>query len=116
MLVPSVAIPIALAVASVAQPRAHEWAWGHWVIAASIAADREDVASTIAQVAELVEKCGYVTFHDLSAKFALFVPGSTVVVVGPFELESAAELARERIQPCVPEVYVKFGGYLGRGP
>jgi hypothetical protein len=114
MLVPSVVIPLALAFVSAAQPRAHEWEWGYWVITASIDAEAEDLPSATADVAQKVERCGYATFDDFSTKFVLFERGYRVVVVGPFDLESAAELAQERIQPCVPDAYVKFGGYLGR--
>jgi hypothetical protein len=114
MLVPSVVIPLALALVSAAQPRAREWEWGCWVITASIDAEAGDLPSATADVAHKVERCGYVTFDDFSAKFVLFERGYRVVVVGPFELQSAAELARKRIEPCVPDAYVKFGGYLGR--
>jgi len=113
MLVPSVVISLSLAFVSAAQSRAHEWEWGYWVITASIDAEAEDLPSATADVTRTVERCGYATFDDLSAKFVLFERGYRVVVVGPFDLESAAELARKRIQPCVPDAYIKFGGYLG---
>jgi hypothetical protein len=113
MLVARIAMAAALALARVGQPHAQEWEWGYWVIAGSIHVEAKDRESAVAVIADGIEPCGYVTFSDLSAKFALFEPGYTVAVIGPFKLEASAELARERIQRCIPDAYVKYGGYLG---
>ena len=113
MLVRSIATAVALTFAPVAQPNVQDWVWGYWVIAASIDVAATDIESTIADVANRLEPCGYIAFSDLSAKFALFEPGYEVVVIGPFKLESSAELARERIKPCMADAYVKYGGYAG---
>ena len=102
-----------LTLAPVAQPNVQDWTWGYWVIAGSVDVAATGLESTIAEVANRLETCGYVPFTDVSAKFALFEPGYTVVVVGPFKLESSAELARERIRPCIADAYVKYGGYAG---
>jgi hypothetical protein len=113
VLVPSTVIPLALAILSIAQLRAHEWRWGYWVITASIDAESADLGNATAEVVVKVGGCGYAPIHDVSANFALFEPGYTVVVIGPFDSPSAAKFVAERVQPCVPDVYVKFGGYLG---
>jgi hypothetical protein len=75
MLVPSVVIPLALALVSAAEPRAHEWEWGYWVITASIDAKAEDLPSATADITRKVERCGYATFDDFSARFVLFEGG-----------------------------------------
>src|SRR5688572_12403020 len=113
MLVRSIAAAIAVTLAPVARPSVQDWAWGYWVVAGSIDVEAADIESTIADVANRLEPCGYVAFGDVSAKFALFEPGFAVVVIGPFKLESSAELARERIKPCIADAYVKYGGYAG---
>ena len=113
MLVRSIAAVVALTLAPVAKPNVRDWTWAYWVIAGSIEAAVTDVESTIADVANRLEPCGYVPFSDVSAMFALFEPGYMVVVIGPFKLESSAERARERIKPCIADAYVKYGGYAG---
>ena len=113
MLVRSIATAVALTFAPAAQPNVQDWKWGYWVIAASIDVAANDFESAMADAVSGVESCGYVPFSDLSAKFALFEPGYSVVVIGPFKVESSAELARERIKRCVADAYVKYGGYAG---
>jgi hypothetical protein len=113
MPVRSIATAVALTLAPAAQPNVQDWAWGYWVIAGSVDVAATDSESTIADVANRIEPCGYVAFSDVSAKFALFEPGYTVVVIGPFRRESSAELARQRVKPCIADAYVRYGGYAG---
>jgi hypothetical protein len=113
MLVRCIVAALALTLAPVGHANVQDWAWGYWVIAASIDVAGSELESSVEDVADRLEPCGYVPFSDLSAKFALFEAGYTVVVVGPFKLESSAELAMKRIKACIADAYVRYGGYAG---
>ena len=84
---------------------------GFWIVTATLKAES---LAQIAGISANVERCGYPSFADFSAKFVGFASGFTAVVVGPFVDQRNAELARDRIQPCIPDAYVKYGAYLGQ--
>lgn len=90
---------------------------GWWVILGSIAAPNNGytprVEAGVRRAEAAARRCGLRPFTDFSSKFRGFVPGYAVVVVGAFSSQSGARAVLAQARRCVPDAYVKRGGYAG---
>lgn len=58
-------------------------------------------------------RCGVEPMGDFSAKFEGFAPDLYVSVVGGFTTRAEAEAMLGRLRRCVPDAYLRRGGYAG---
>lgn len=90
---------------------------GWWVILGSIAAPNNSytprVEAGVRRAEAAARRCGLRPFMDFSSKFRGFVPGYAVVVVGAYGSQSSARSVLAQARRCVPDAYIKRGGYAG---
>ncbi|SHJ89894.1 hypothetical protein SAMN02745194_03676 [Roseomonas rosea] len=89
---------------------------GRWWIVLGSSAAPESLPRPFPEAdraAEAARRCGVEPMGDYSAKFEGFAPDLYVTVVGGFTTRREAEAALARLRRCVPDAYLRRGGYGG---
>ncbi|WP_458096463.1 hypothetical protein [Roseomonas sp. WA12] len=106
----------ALFLALAAPVRAAQTLEGQWWIVLGSSAAPESLPRDFPEAnraAEAARRCGVEPMSDYSAKFENFAPELYVTVVGGFTTRREAEMMLARLQRCVPDAYLRRGGYGG---
>ena len=115
-LAPLLAPFLALLLALAAPARAAQTLEGQWWIVLGSSAAPESLPRDFPEAnraAEAARRCGAEPMGDYSAKFEGFAPDLYVTVVGGFTTRREAEAALARLRRCVPDAYLRRGGYGG---
>jgi hypothetical protein len=89
---------------------------GRWWIVLGSSAAPESLPRDFPEANRAVaaaRRCGVEAMGDYSAKFEGFAPELYVAVVGGFSTRREAEAMLARLRRCVPDAYLRHGGYGG---
>jgi hypothetical protein len=81
---------------------------GWYVVAGSYKSGlREEAIYNSRRVEAAAQRCGFTVQHINSNDTAPALPGRIMQVVGPYRSYGSAQIAKARLQRCVPDAFVK---------
>jgi hypothetical protein len=88
---------------------------GWWVVLTIVPVENPDrKLSDPGRIRSAARRCGnFTVFSEPSSKFREFQPGYNIFVVGSFAASRVAEKTRTSLMKCFPNVFVKYGEFVG---